>query len=144
MSPAQSLRNNSESPTDIEKVFSFICEQCKGVVNQMIKQSLKQKKPASGSSGSVTYGAQNKRSSEVLQKDPFEIIFKRFPILVEFENKKNYFKQEMVRLKSTIAPSTSKRKKIKVRRQHVFEDSFAQIDSMKPEELKQKFIIEFD
>ncbi|KAL4503248.1 hypothetical protein ABPG72_000854 [Tetrahymena utriculariae] len=126
-----SLKENIKE-LDIQQIFKFICEQCKVVINQMVRQNLKQKKSQT-----------NKKSNDVLQKDPFEIIFKRHPYLIDFENKKNYFKQEMQNLKLSIHTS-QKRKRIKVRRNHVFEDSFQQIDSMKPEELKHKFIIEFD
>ncbi|EAS00266.2 HECT domain ubiquitin transferase (macronuclear) [Tetrahymena thermophila SB210] len=126
-----SLKENIKE-FDIQQIFKFICEQCKVVINQMVRQNLKQKKSQT-----------NKKSNDVLQKDPFEIIFKRHPYLIDFENKKNYFKQEMQNLKLSIHTS-QKRKRIKVRRNHVFEDSFQQIDSMKPEELKHKFIIEFD
>jgi len=63
--------------------------------------------------------------NEVLQKDPFEIIFKRCPTLIDFENKKNYFKFEMAHFKSTIASSHARRRKIKIRRKHIFGDSFS-------------------
>ncbi|EGR34689.1 ubiquitin hect domain family protein, partial [Ichthyophthirius multifiliis] len=114
------------------KYSNFICEQCKVVINMMIRQNLKLKRQNN-----------QKKINKILQKDPFEIVFKQAPHIIDFENKKNYFKLEIINLRNQ-NNAHIKRKKIKVKRSQIFEDSFQQIHNLKSEELKHKFVIEFE
>ncbi|EGR27696.1 hypothetical protein IMG5_190520 [Ichthyophthirius multifiliis] len=83
-----------------------------------------------------------KSNRKTLQRDPFQIIFQQLPFIIEFENKKNYFKYQIQNIRQQ-CKSQYKKIAITVRRNQIFEDSFNQINNLKQEQLKCKFVIEF-
>ena len=64
----------------------------------------------------------------------------RFPSLLDFENKRNYFRQEMQKIRNESEFSTIK---IVVNRKTIFQDSYGQLSGCSVEDMKEKLRVSF-
>jgi hypothetical protein len=78
-----------------------------------------------------------------LFKEPIGIVLKVAPNVVEFENKKNIFRNEL-----SIVKHSSRHQvrsiNLRIKRKDIFEESFKRFESLKGEELRGKLRIEFE
>lgn len=114
---------------DNTQLFTFICEKAKTVINMMIKQRLKESQINS-----------YRRTYTSILKEPIGIVFKKMPRIIEFENKKQFFRQELKLIKQNI---TTYGMRLKVSRKNVFQDSYHYVMKAPSNELKGRFTIEF-
>ncbi|EGR28213.1 ubiquitin hect domain family protein [Ichthyophthirius multifiliis] len=118
-------------------LFYFICEKSKDIINIIIKQKLKEIQQFTEYQNHNQN--QNKPYNSILNQ-PFGQVFKLIPRIISFENKKQFFHQEI----SQIRQSTSNLQiRLKIRRKEVLLDSFQSIKPLTPEELKGRLKIEF-
>jgi len=60
----------------------------------MIKQKLKE-------FSLRKHNIKNNQNLDSMQKEPLGLVFKKFPFIIDFENKKKFFKQEIKNIKSS-------------------------------------------
>eukprot|EP00828_Plagiopyla_frontata_P016612 TRINITY_DN2178_c0_g1_i2.p1 TRINITY_DN2178_c0_g1~~TRINITY_DN2178_c0_g1_i2.p1 ORF type:complete len:678 (+),score=133.34 TRINITY_DN2178_c0_g1_i2:1511-3544(+) len=103
---------------DTNEMFTFMSEQNKILINYMIKQNMS------------------------LINDVFLEVIKKMPKILNFENKRTYFKDQLKKIKTAhhyYAPSL----RLKIRRNEIFLDSYQQLKGFKATEMKGKLKIEF-
>ena len=109
----KNLLSNREK-LSFNDMFTIMCEKNKNIINMMVKQNI------------------------ALLNESFSMIIKKMPKILDFDNKKSYFRSELKKLKPSY-PSL----RLKVRRNNVFLDSYNVIRNLKTEELRRKLVIEF-
>jgi len=109
----KNILTNREKLT-FNDMFTIMCEKNKNIINMMVKQNIS------------------------LLNESFSMIIKKMPKILDFDNKKNYFRSELKKLKPSY-PTL----RLKVRRNNVFLDSYNVIRNLRTEELRRKLVIEF-
>ena len=106
--------NNREKLT-FNDMFTIMCEKNKNIINMMVKQNIS------------------------LLNESFSMIIKKMPKILDFDNKKNYFRSELKKLKPASYPAL----RLKVKRSNVFIESYNVLRNLSTEELRRKLVIEF-
>jgi hypothetical protein len=101
-------------PIDLETMFLIMCEKNKKILNHLIKQNIN------------------------LLSDSLSILAKKLPKILDFDNKRAYFKLALSHQKSSYRPI-----ELTIRRSEIFPDSYNQLISKSPAELKGKLRIKF-
>lgn len=96
-------------------MFTIMCEKNKNIINLMVKQNI------------------------ALLNESFSMIIRKMPRILDFDNKKSYFRSELKKIKPPSYPAL----RLKVRRSNVFIESYNVFRSLSTEELRRKLVIEF-
>jgi len=73
--------------------------------------------------------------------EPLGVIFKKMPKVIDFENKRNFFRLELKHLKGNVRHRMPIR--LRIRRKEIFNDSFQRFKKLQAQDLKGRFQIEF-
>jgi len=104
-----------QTKLDSNEMLHLMCEKNKNILNMMVKQN------------------------PHLLSDSLSIVVKKMPKVLDFENKRSYFKNELKKLKRGYYSSI----RLQVSRANLFIESFNQIMQRKPHEMRGKLNIEF-
>ena len=110
-----SFQRLRQTKLDSNEMLSLMCEKNKNILNMMVKQN------------------------PHLLSDSLSIVVKKMPKVLDFENKRSYFKNELKKLKRGYYSSV----RLQVSRANLFIESFNQIMQRKPNEMRGKLNIEF-
>lgn len=80
------IRNLTKDSKDPNMLFKFICEKSKSVINILVKRKLREIKHRQD---------QNKIFNESILQEPLGVVLKKYPDILEFENKKLFFMLEL-------------------------------------------------
>ena len=78
-----------------------------------------------------------------LFKEPIGIVLKVAPNVVEFENKKNIFRNELSIIKNA-SRGNVRSINLRIKRKEIFEESFKRFEQLKGDDIKGKLRIEFE
>lgn len=102
-----SILKNLDSVTD-DEMFKYICTKAKFIINQIIKYKLQE----------ITQKLRNQLEPlSSIYQEPIGIVFKKYPTIIDFDNKRDFFKYELKMLKSTSRYGGCR---VKVRRSSIF------------------------